>query len=268
MEVRMPRLWVMRCASCLALILSVGPAAAGVLERVAVDQSLRICIWPDYFGISHRNPKTRQLEGIDIDLGRELARSLKAEPVWVDSSFAKLVDDVTQSRCDIAMFAIGITPQRQQHLWFTPPHLSSDVYAISSKSNRRIQQWSDIDQPQSVVAVAKGTLHETVMRERLKQAQLLVVVRPGEREAAVESGRADVFMTDYPFSQRLLQTTDWARRLQPPTVFQMTPYAWAIKPGDQGWHQYLADFVATIKRNGQLKQAAERHGLGPIALID
>jgi hypothetical protein len=48
----------------------------------------------------------------------------------------------------------------------------------------------------------------------------------------------------------------------------MTPYAWAIKPGDQGWHQYLADFVATIKRNGQLKQAAERHGLGPIALID
>jgi ABC-type amino acid transport substrate-binding protein len=241
---------------------------SGVLERIEATQSLRICIWPDYFGISHRDPKTRQLQGIDIDLGRSLAQSLKVQPVWVDSSFAQLVNDVTTSRCDIAMFAIGITPQRQQHLWFTPPHLSSDVYGITTKSHRRMNHWSDIDQPGTVVAVAKGTLHETVMRQHLKQAQLLVVNQPGAREAAVESGRADVFMTDYPFSQRMLKTTDWARLIAPPTSFNLTPYAWAIKPGDEAWQSRLTEFVHRIKRNGQLKQAAEAHGLLPIALIE
>ena len=31
-----------------------------------------------------------------------------------------------------------------------------DIYAITSKANRRIKRWDDIDQPWAVVAVAKG----------------------------------------------------------------------------------------------------------------
>ena len=44
------------------------------LARVLQTKQLRVCIWPDYYGISYRNPKTLQLAGIDIDLAQELAR--------------------------------------------------------------------------------------------------------------------------------------------------------------------------------------------------
>jgi ABC-type amino acid transport substrate-binding protein len=234
------------------------------LNRIHANHTLRVCIWPDYYGITYRNPRTQLLSGIDIDLANELGKDLGVAVQFVDSSFAKLIDDVTQDRCDVAMFAIGITPSRTEKLRFTQPHLASDIYAITSKTNQRIRDWSDIDKPGSIVAVAKGTLHEPVMKAKLKQAQLLVLDTPFAREQEVQSGRADVFMTDYPYSQRFLVNADWARLVAPPSLYHVTPYAYAIKPADDAWHARLEAFVSDIKRDGRLMTAAKRHKLDPI----
>jgi ABC-type amino acid transport substrate-binding protein len=243
-------------------------AQASRLDRVLASGEVRVCIWPDYYGISYRNPKTQQLSGIDIDMAQILARDLRVKLRFVDSSFARLIDDVTQDRCDIAMFAIGITPQRAEILRFSRPHLVSDIYAITSKSNRLIKTWHDIDQPGVVVAVAKGTLHEPIMRDTLKRASLLVTATTQGREQEVESGRADVFMTDFPFSRRMLETTDWARLVAPTTTYHLTRYAYAMQRGDDVWHARIERFLSESKRNGQLLAAIKRHKLDPIAVPD
>ena len=236
------------------------------LDRVKSDKVLHVCIWPDYYGITYRNPKTQQLSGVDADMALELGKDLGAAVQFIDSSFGRLVDDVTQGRCDIAMFAIGITPIRTEKLRFTRPHLASDIYAITTKTNRRIKSWSDIDKAGSVVAVAKGTLHEPVMKEKLKAAQLLVFDTPFAREQEVQSGRADVFMTDYPYSQRFLANADWARLVAPPGAYQITPYAYAMKTGDDQWHARIEQFVKDIKRDGRLMESATRHNLQSIVV--
>lgn len=237
---------------------------ANRLDRIKSAKTVRVCIWPDYYGISYRNPKTQQLSGIDIDMAAELGKDLGVGVAFVDSSFARLINDVTQDRCDVAMFAIGVTPVRAEKLRFTSPHLVSDIYAITTRTNRRIKGWDDIDKPGAVVAVAKGTLHEPVMKEKLKAAQLLVLDTPFAREQEVQSGRADVFMTDYPYSQRFLANADWARLVSPPSSYHLTPYAYALEPGDDVWYLRLERFVSDIKHDGRLMAAARRHKLDPI----
>ncbi len=240
----------------------------GRLEQVVSTDKLRVCIWPDYYSISYRDPRTQTLSGIDIDMANELAGDLGVRVEFVDSSFAKLIPDLLEDRCDVAMFAIGVTPQRLEHLRFTAPHLASDIYAITTRSNRRIRDWDDIDQPGSVVAVARGTLHEPVMRRNLQAAELRVLDSPHAREQEVESGRADVFMTDFPYSRRMLQTTDWARLIEPQQTYHITSYAYAMMPGDDVWHARLERFVADVKRDGRLETAARRHKLDPIMVLD
>ncbi|MEI7843183.1 MAG: ABC transporter substrate-binding protein [Gallionellaceae bacterium] len=234
------------------------------LDSIKSSKAVRVCIWPDYYGITYRNPKTQQLSGIDIDMANELGKDMGVAVQFVDSSFAKLIDDVLQDRCDVAMFAIGITPVRSEKLRFTRPHLASEIYAITTKTNRRIKDWNDIDKTGSVVAVAKGTLHEPVMKAKLKAAQLLVLDTPFAREQEVQSGRADVFMTDYPYSQRFMTNNDWARLVSSPSTYHMTSYAYAIKPGDDAWFARIDQFMADIKRDGRLLEAAKRHKLDPI----
>ncbi|QAU35924.1 ABC transporter substrate-binding protein [Janthinobacterium sp. 17J80-10] len=266
-----PSTWIALPAIAAALTLAwplPGAAQDSTLDKVLADKAMRVCIWPDYYGITYRNPKTQQLSGIDIDLAREFAKDLGVQTQFIDSSFAQLIDDVSQSRCDVAMFAIGITEARARQLQFTKPHLRSDIYAITTHFNRRIRDWADIDKPGVVVAVAKGTYHEPVMREKLKSATLVALDTPFAREQEVESGRADVFMTDFPYSQRMLATSDWARLVSPPSAYHLTSYAYAVRPGDDRWHARVEAFMRDIKRDGRLLAAARQHRLTPIVVVD
>ncbi len=254
--------WLLLAASCVP-----PPLLAGtVQDRVKTRGVVKVCIWPDYYGVTYRNPRTQQLGGIDIELSAELGKDLRAKVDYVESSFVTLIEDLKNERCDVAMFAIGMLPQRMEHLKFTKPYLSSDIYGVTTKSNAVVQQWSDIDKPGVLVAVQAGTFMEPVMAERLKQAQAVTIKPPTTRERELEAGRVDVFMTDYPYSRRLLDNADWAKLVSPPTPFFILPYAYAVKPGDDAWLSTLDDFVVRIKRDGRLNKAAQNNGLSPIVV--
>jgi cyclohexadienyl dehydratase len=251
-----------------ALLAAALPAAAGtVADRVKASGTVRVCIWPDYYGITYRNPRNQQLGGVDIELSAEFARKLGVKLEYVESSFARLIDDLSTDRCDIAMHAVGITPQRQQSLRFSQPYLRSDIYGVTTRTHRAVKTWADIDKPGVNVAVQAGTFMEPVMTAALKQAAMVVIRPPQTREQELEAGRVDVFMTDYPYSRRLLDNADWARLIAPPQPFNPVPYAYAVKPGDDDWLRQVDEFVAEIKRDGRLAAAARRHGLGEIAVL-
>lgn len=239
---------------------------ADVLSSILESKKLKVCIWPEYYGISYVDRRTQKLTGIDVDLAREFAKDLHVGLEFVESSFADLIKDVSSYRCHIAMFAIGQTKKRAKHLKLTSPHLSSDIYAIASKSNFRIQDWEDIDKKGIVVAVAKGTYHEDVMKARLQKATLSVLDSMHAREKEVESGRADVFMTDYPFAMRMLEQNSWPKLIKPPKTFHLTPYGWAIAKNEEAFSKRTEQFIQDIKQDGRLLQVAKKYNLEPIVL--
>jgi cyclohexadienyl dehydratase len=245
------------------------PGIAGaVADRVRASGELRVCIWPQYYGITLRDPRTRALSGLDIELSAALASDLGVRLTYVDSSFPNLVADLTGDRCDVAMFGVGMLPSRMETLRFARPYLQSDIYAVTTRASRVVQRWEDIDRPGVAVGVQAGTFMEPVMAAALKQATLVRVSPPDTRERELEAGRVDVFMTDYPYSRRLLDNADWARLVAPPKPFHVLPYAHAMKPGDEEWLATVDAFVARIQADGRLQAAARRHGLLPILRLD
>jgi ABC-type amino acid transport substrate-binding protein len=250
-----------------ALCAATQPRQPTRLERVLQTGELRVCIWPQYYGITYRNPKTHLLSGIDIDIANELARELGVTVRFVDSSFAQLIDKLTRDECDIAMHAIGVTAERQTLLQFTQPYLRSDFYAIVSQTST-IRTWADLDQPGRVIAVLKGSLMETVMRHSLTRATMLPVQPPRSHAQEVESGRADAFMTDFPYSRRMLDLTDWARLVAPPAPFHPTDYAYALARGDRSLLARVDAFIAAMRQDGRLRRFAHAHGLDAIVLGD
>ncbi len=254
--------WRAFAAPVLAAALLAGGANAGpVLDRVRQSGTVRVCIWPDYYGVTYRNPHTHQLTGLDIDLSAALGSDLQVRVETVDSSFQTLVQDLNAGRCDVAMFAVAMLPQRKAQLAFTQPYLQSDIYGVTTRSNRVVREWSDIDEPGVRVAVQAGTFMEPVMAQALKRATLVVVKPPATRERELETGRVDVFMADYPYSRRLLDNADWVRLVAPPVPFHALPYGYALRLGDPEWLATLDDFVARIKRDGRLDARARAHGL-------
>jgi len=240
------------------------------LSRIIESQNLRVCIWPDYFSISARHPKTGRLEGIDIELAHALANDLDVELTFVETHFGRFMDDLENDACDIGMFAIAITTARAARIDYSDPYLASEMYAVTTRTHPSMHDWQDIDQPGAVVSVQKGTYMESQMRTSLKHSQLLVVTDPREREQAVMSGMADVFITDYPYSRKVLRFYDWARLIEPPASMTERPfrYAYAVAKEQPEWLARVNRFVSDIKRDGRLRQAAEANDLGPIVVLD
>lgn len=251
-----------------ALLLFGLPAAgaepAGHLAKVRQSGEVRVCIWPDYYSISYRNTRTGKLEGIDIDMAQQLAHDLGVRVRFVDSSFKTMIDDLTSDKCDVSMHGVAVTPARQEKLVFTRPHLRGGVVAITTKTHPVVREWSDIDREGVVVAAAAGTYMVDVMKAELKLARLVEVATPEAREQEVMSGRADLFVTDYPYSRKMLARHDWAKLLAPSTPLAPASYAYAMAPGDPEWAAAVDSFVARAKTDGRLLAAAMANGLEAI----
>ncbi len=243
------------------------PLAAATLQDIRAAGVLKVCIWPDYYGIAFRDPRTGTLAGLDIDLAAAFAADLGVRPTYVESSFVRFAADLADRKCDIAMFGVGVTPERAARVRFTSPYLRSDVVAVILKEGSPVAQWADIDRKPRVVAVQAGTFMEPLMRATLKQAELLVIAPPDSREDALLSGRADVFISDYPYTRRVLDFLPWAAVILPQAPVQPVNYAYAVALGDEAWLGRAEAFVATIKQDGRLRAAAIRHKLEPIALL-
>ena len=233
------------------------------LYQITKSKKLRVCQYPLYYSISHRDPKTGELVGIDADLSKELAKELGAELEVVETSFGTFIADLQANKCEIGMFGVGATLKRAQAVAFSKPYLITNIYGVMRKGGK-IKAWSDIDKPGIKVAVTLGSYIEPFMRGYLKNAELITVAPPNTREAELVARRADVIMTDYPTAVKVTDEFDWAETVLPDEKLRVTPYSYVLPHGDQIWLNYVNLFVDTIKLDGRLMKFAEKNKLGPI----
>jgi cyclohexadienyl dehydratase len=256
-------------AFALGLIAAAVPTTAGAQQQqsrlfeVTKSKKLRVCQFPLYYSISFRNPKTGQIEGIDADLAKELAKELDANLEIVESGFGTFIADLQANKCEIGMFGVGASLKRAQAVEFSKPYLVTNVYAVTRKDGA-IKTWADVDKKGVKAAVSLGSYIEPFMKSYLKNAEVVSVAPPNTREGELVAGRVDIIMTDYPTAIKVTDEFDWAKTIEPTEKLAVTPYAYVVPQGDQIWLNFINLFVDTIKLDGRLLQAAKRHKLDPI----
>src|SRR5689334_14061700 len=107
-----------------ALAATQGLAADGSsrLDQVIERKVLNVCTTGDYRPFSYRPDGANDFVGIDIDLGRSLAKSLDAEAVFIQTKWSNLLTDF-KAKCDIAMSGISVTLPRQREAFFSEGYL-------------------------------------------------------------------------------------------------------------------------------------------------
>jgi cyclohexadienyl dehydratase len=258
------------CSAALILaVATLAPAPVGAqqvqsrLNEITKSKKLRVCQFPLYYSISYRNPKTGEIEGIDADLSKELAKELDATLEIVESSFGSFIADLQANKCEIGMFGVGATLKRAQAVEFSKPYLITNIYGVVRKGGP-VKGWADVDKPGVKAVVQLGSFIEPFMKSYLKNAEVVTVAPPATREAELLARRADVMMTDYPTAIKVVDEFDWAEIITPDQKLAVTPYSYVVPQGDQIWLNYINLFVDTIKLDGRLQKYAEKNKLGPI----
>lgn len=258
-----------------ALVLALGaaPASAGIRQQVLAARELRVCVVPDYAGISLRDPRTGTLFGLDIDLSRRFAESLRVKVRYVESDFIAFPVHLAAHKCDIAMMGIWVTSGRAARVAFTRPYLSSGAYAVAARSNDRIRTWQDVDSPGTLLAVLDNPDLLAKAKAIVPRATVVKVRVPkqtgnGSTVNEVMTGRADVYLVDYSMARQLKRDDNWGRVITPPRFMPLTEIAWAVAQGDADWLAAANQFLAQVRRDGTLANAAARHGLTAVVVRD
>ncbi len=235
---------------------SVRPSPA-VLAALAPTGKLRAGINLGNPVLARQDPSTGEVQGVSVDLSRELARRLGVplELVTVPAA-AKSVEALKSGACDIAYVAID--PARAVDLDYTAPYvLIEGAYLVPQASPIRAN--ADVDRPGVRVVVGAASAYDLYLSRELRQAQIVRVQRSDEVVAAMLAQHLEVAAGVRQQLQADARRIAGVRLLE--GRFMVINQALATSRERASGAAYLDQFVEDMKASGFVARALELNGI-------
>ena len=168
------------------------PPNEPTLARILRTKRLRVAGLIGEEPYFQKDPSRGQWSGICVTMARNLAAELGVEVAVVESAQADLAADLHAGKIDLAY--LNPTAQRGMFADFAAP-LFHDTYAVVARKGFAPKGWSEINVPQTLLAVDSGSVREEMARRFAGNAAITGFKTREEALAAIQSGRGDCFVT-------------------------------------------------------------------------
>jgi len=132
----------------LAGVIGAGFATGAVAEEykkeLVSDGELRILNNPIYPPMEFVNEKTGEVDGFDIDIGKELASRLDLKPVFVKTSFNDLQSGIQTGRGDLLISGVTNTPARSEAMELVNYVVSGPTFFTLSSNAGEINSQNEL----------------------------------------------------------------------------------------------------------------------------
>ena len=191
------------------------PAREPNLARILRTGRLRVGAPLGEEPYSYKNSATGQWSGFLVAMAGDLAAALGVELATVETNWADMVTDLHTGKIDLA-FGPSPTAQRAMFADFSTP-LFHDTFAILARQGFAPKSWSELNVPESLVAVDTGSAREEAVRRFAGNAAITGFKTREEALLAVQSGRADCFVASVFFALAALKKNPQIGELIVPT---------------------------------------------------
>ena len=234
-----------------------GSSTASTLDRVKRTKRLRICTTGDYRPFTYLDPKTRTWSGIDVSMGRDLARQLGAKPQFVQTTWDDLVSDV-QSRCDVGMGGISITTERAQEVYLSDATLRDGKTPITLCS--RVSDYrtlKQINRPSVDVITPVGGTNEDFAEQHFPQAHVIRWKDNNTIFDQIVAGRADVMVTDASETKWVAHTDPKLCAVHPERPFTFSEQGYLVHLGDDVMREFVNQWLRIAQHDGTYASAEQ-----------
>ncbi|MBO1076338.1 transporter substrate-binding domain-containing protein [Roseomonas marmotae] len=191
----------------------------------------------------HFEDANGQLQGMDIDLARLLAKNLFDDPTKVEfvlqGSDARIPSLITD-KVDIVIQWMTVTAGRAQQVEFTVPYYREGVALLVLARGGKYKKFDEIKAAGSSVTIGgtQNVFLEDWVRKALPEAKVDAFESPDATLQALNARRVDAYLADQSAARWLMQ--------QAPGRFIDSGYGWlpnsyasAVKPGDPVWLNWV-----------------------------
>ena len=228
------------------------------LAQILATGQVRIGTPGDYAPFSVRSADTQSYVGIDIDLALGLATALGVEPVFVETSWPTLLEDLAAGRYDIAVGGVSRTREREKLGFLSSTyHVGGKTPLARCSDVARFATLADIDQANVRLIVNPGGTNERYVDEHIHRARKTVHDDNQTIFQKIIDGAADVMITD-----RIEAQWQASRRpelcLTMPGTLTYQEKAFLL-PQDADWLEFVNNWLDQQIANGTVAATFARH---------
>jgi len=258
------RIWL-GSASVAALLMVIGVASAGTLERIEQEKVIRVAYREDAPPFSYKD-KIGEPAGFMVDLCRAVAKKLTEQSslpalsvVYVPLTAKDRFEAITQQKADLLCEPTSATLSRREMVDFSLPTFLDGASLMARAGGPKDLRGLAGRQ----IGVLAGTTTEESLRNSLKDAgitgEIVVVKTHGEGLAMLDDGKISAYFGDRSILLFLIKDSKAPGKLRlADDYLSVEPYALALPRGDSDYRLAVDRALSHIYRSGEIGPIFER----------
>lgn len=134
-----------------------------------------------------------QIVGVDIEIAKEIAKSMNKELVIKDIAFDSIINEINTGKADFAAAGMSITPERLEEVDFTIEYATSNQVVVVKKGSS-LTNINELDGKR--ISVQLGTVADSYAEENYKNSEIIRQKKYLSSSEDVKNGKADCIIMD------------------------------------------------------------------------
>ena len=248
------RVWM---AALAGLVMASGVVHADQVADIKKKGELVVGVLGTDEPLSFIDPKTRDLAGYDVDLGKAVAAKLGVKPVFKQITLAARIPELQQGHIDLLAASLTHNKEREAQIDFS---LTTFVAGqkVLVKANSGIKDVPDLAGKR--VSTAKGSSMEVNIKKAVPTANVISFDTSPQALVAMQQGKAVAFVNDeMSLVRAMVQLGDQRKDYKLlPTIISIEPLALGIKKGEAGFKKVVDDTLREMEASGKAEGLYEQ----------
>ena len=227
-----------------------GTSLAKLQEEGEITLGVKFDVPP--FGF--KDPRTGEIEGFDVDLGRAIAQELGVKPKLIEAITDNRIPFVQKGTADLVLSTMTINKERDQQIDFSVPYYIARGRVLVPKGSD-IKGIEDLGRGKSV-CTAIGSTYADTLEERAKDADLKLVDTYSECLELIQNKAVDAVSTDDVILTGMIIQDRNLKVVGGP--FTTEPYGIGIKEGDKELKEFVDGVVNDYKADGRWARSYQK----------
>lgn len=233
------------------LFCSTSVMAEDTIGNVLNRGKLMIGLDAGYMPFEMRSKKGKII-GFDVDLAKELAKSMGVKLEIVNTAFDGIIPALQTKKFDIIVSGMTVTQQRNLKVNFSNPYITvGQTILLNKKHKGKVNSWKDLNNSKYTLVSKLGTTGELAVKRLLRKAKYISFETEQEGIQEVTNSNADAFIYDLPYNAIMATTKSKGKLIHLDEPFTYEPLAFGVRKGDPDMINFLNNFLLQIKNDGR-----------------
>ncbi|MFP5362263.1 MAG: glutamate ABC transporter substrate-binding protein [Thermoleophilia bacterium] len=229
-------------------------AAGTTMKRLQDKGEITIGVKYDVPPFGFKNPRSGEIEGFDIDIGRAIADELGVEPKFIEAISDNRIPFLKDGTADMILSTMTINAERDEEIDFSDPYFIARGRILVKETNDEIEGVDDLAGKE--VCTVLGSTYEDTLKKQAPRAKRRLVDTYSECLELVQNGAVDAESTDDVILTGHIIQDDSLKLVGEPLTTE--PYGAGIKQGDTAFQEFVNEVLAKFEQDGRWKETYQK----------